>query len=268
MNAVFATVFARGFIKCIAFVMTFSIEVSVHASELNIQQEPHDCLATKDVCAIQNLNESGFEVKIGDAVVTLDRASSLIRQSTNEIRLVSGTAWIQAQSMFIVTTEYGSVKNLISSGSEGALDGGDFWVSKNSQGLTAIAISADVELAPKGSNERLLVSQGLQNTLGHIGFNGQAATGIPLPIPFKDHVFRWARLYRGPKKDFEPQVDRFRAKWQQATEASAEINRSLYARKVASVDQAKRIEDDKKAKVEAENLALRKMFRQRMLNGT
>ncbi len=244
--------------KAVVFIMTFSLEASVHAGTSDLQQEPHDCLSSKNVCAVQNLNEGGFEIKIGDSVVTLDRASSLIRKSDSEIRLVTGTAWIKTKSAFVVSTEFGTVMNLAE---------GDFWVVKSFQYLTAMAVSTDVELAPKGSHEKLLVSQGLLNTLGQIGFDGQSSTGIPMPIPFKDHVMRWARLYHGPKKEFEHQVDVFHEKWQKATVASAEINRSLYIRKVASVLNAKQLDDAKRAKVQAENLALRNMFRQRMLNG-
>jgi hypothetical protein len=244
--------------KALVFFMTFSLEVSVHAAESELLQEPHGCFASKGVCALQNINDGGFEFKIGQTIVTLDRDSSLIRKSDSEIRLVKGTAWIKAKSAFVVGTEFGTAKNL---------EDGDFWVTKSAQALTAIAISTDVELAPKGSIERLLISQGLQNTLGQIGFNGQATTGIPMPIPFKDHVMRWARLYRGPKKDFERQLDVFHEKWQRASEASAQINRALYDRRVASVEEAKRAEEAKRSKVEAENQALRKMFRQRMLNG-
>ena len=96
MRAVFA--------KALVFMMTFSLEVSVHAADLDLQQEPRGCLATKNVCAIQNLNDRGFEIKIGDAVITLDHASSLIRKSNSEIRLVGGTAWIKATSSFIVSS--------------------------------------------------------------------------------------------------------------------------------------------------------------------
>jgi hypothetical protein len=252
-------------VKALLFVSTFSLEITVHAADKSVPieiqttlQEPHNCLATKDVCAVENLGETGFDVKVGDSIVTLDHGSSLIRKSDNEVRMIKGTAWIKAEKTMVVSSEYGAFQNVGS---------GDFWVTKTSTQVTAMAVSSDVEIKPRGSQETLLISQGLQNSLSQVGFNGQAATGIPMPIPFKDHVMRWGRLYRGPKKAFESSVDEFHVKWEAATEAAAVIHHSLYDRVIASADQEAKAEAAKKAKIEAENQALRDMFRKRILQG-
>jgi hypothetical protein len=233
------------------FLVTFVLEVHVHAATL-VTQEPPRCLQTKNVCAVGNDDERGFEMKVGDADVTLDRGSAVIRKSDREIRLVKGTVWIRGN--LTVTSEFGSARSV---------EAGDFWVSKNPNEMAVMAVSTDVELQARGSSETLTVSEGLQNTLGEIGFNGQASTGLPMPIPFKDFVMRWGRLYKGPKKAFETQVDSFHAKWEEATQASATINKALFDRKVASIEEAARSEAEKKAKVEAENRSLREMFRRK-----
>jgi hypothetical protein len=241
-------------LRLVLFLLTFTLEVHVYAASVPIQ-EPRGCLQTKDVCALENADERGFEFEIDGATVTLDRDSAVIRKSPGEIRIVRGTAWVHAHAKpFLVSSEFGGVRSV---------GEGDFWVTKSTSELTAMAVSTDVELSPRGSQETLTVTQGLQNTLGKVGFDGQASTGLPMPIPFKDHVLRWGRLYKGPKAEFEAQVDRFHAKWQEAAQESAAINKAVFDRKIAAVEEAARIEAEKKAKVEAENRALREMFRRR-----
>ena len=241
-------------LRALLFLVMFTLEVHVDASEPPIQ-EPHGCLKTKNVCALENHDERGFEFEMGAVKITLDRDSALIRQSANEVRIVKGTIWIRAsEAPFSVSSEFGSAKNR---------GEGDFWVSKSAAELSVMAVSADVELSPRGSKETLTVSPGLQNTLGKIGFNGQAATGLPMPISFKDHVLRWGRLSKGPKAEFEAQLEKFHATWEEAAQESAAINKAVYDRKIASVEEAARLEAEKKAKVEAESRALREMFRRR-----
>lgn len=242
--------------KVAAFIVAFTLNVQVHASEIQL---PAGCLTdAKAVCAVENPNEQGFEVKVGESTVVLDHASSLVRTSEHEIRLVKGTAWVKATGLVTVQSEFGAVANVGS---------GDFWVTKTKSQITALAVSTDVNLRPKGSQETLLVSQGLQNTLGQVTFGGVAETGIPMPIPFKEHLFRWARLYRGDKKEFETQVDKFHETWTDASRASAQINQQLFERKVASVDELAKAEEAKRSKVQSEQNQLRQMFRKRMLQG-
>ncbi len=239
------------------FVTTFSVEITIHASEL-VLQEPIGCLVRSSVCAIENTAQSSFELKLGASVVVLDTGAVVIREANDVIRLVKGTAWIKAQSTMHVRSEFGEVSNS---------SDGEFWVSRTSENLTAAATSAILLLSPKGSNEKLQIDPGLQNTLGAIDFNGRATTAVPMPIPFKDHVMRWARLFHGSKKQFEDQVDKFHKQWVSASQASAELNQRLYSRKIASVESEKAARAAKARKIEAENRELRALFRQRTLDG-
>jgi hypothetical protein len=236
------------------FLVTFTLEIHVYAAQVPMQ-EPSGCLKTANVCAIENHDERGFEFPVGGATITLDRDSAVIRKSEKEIRLVKGTVWIRAgDKPMTVSSEFGSAVNL------GA---GDFWIVKSANELVAIAVSAEVEIAPRGTGEPLTIHRGLQNTLGKVGFNGVASTGLPMPIAFKDHVLRWGRLYRGSKAAFEKQVGVFYTQWEEATQESAEVNKAVYDRKIASIENARRLEAEKKAKVQSENQVLRDLFRRR-----
>lgn len=264
--------------QLLLFLATFVLEVRVKAStheepaavkqeahapakkvEVLVQQEPFECLKTKAACAIKTREGQSFELELDSKTsIVLDHSSALIRISNNEIRLVSGSVWVKAQETFKVKTEFG---DLVSS------TPGEFWVTRTKERVTAKATEATVQLLPRGSQDRLILDSGLQNYIGSIGLDGKAETGVPLAIPFKDHVIQWARVYRGPKKDFEEKLEAFHGRWKQATVESAEINKALYTRMVSSADEEKAATDAHEAKVQAEREANRKFFRSRVFDG-
>ncbi len=242
----------------LVFIATFSLEVTVRAQEF-ITQEPLKCLArATSVCAIENSSSIGFEVKMGSSTLILDQGAAIIRQADDELRLIKGTIWIKAASTIRIRSEFGEIANS---------EPGDFWISRTSEVMTGSAISTPLQLSPRASKDTLEVAPGLQNTIGAIGFDGQATTSIPLPIPFKDHILRWARLYHGPKKQFESEVAEFHDRWLKASETAADISQTLYERQVASVENAKAARAAQVKKANAENNELRSLFRKRSLEG-
>lgn len=246
----------RSALRIALFLTFFLLEMTVHAEPKakDHLEEPAACLTSEGVCAVQSLSSKGFRLELGETHVTLDEGASVIRKSKSEVRLVAGTIWVQGA--LIVETEVGRI--------EGA---DEMWVQKSDQGVTVMVVRGLAKLKPRGSSETLEVHEGLQNTIGDVGFNGIAQTGLPLPIAFKDFVLRWGRLTDQSKSDFESSVDRFHAKWSRASALSAETNRLLFERKRASLDADARSAEEKATKAQASENALRQMFRKRMLEG-
>lgn len=273
----------RVFIQLLLFLATFVLEVRVRAEAahdahpapheaksqahssghespvLIVQQEPANCLKGKLACAVRTREGQTFELVLDEkTTVVLDFLSSIIRISNKEIRLVSGSVWIKSQGDFQVHSEFGDVVSTTP---------GEFWVTRTKERVTAKATEATVELRPRGSKENLTVDPGLQNTIGLIGLDGKAETGIPLAIPFKEHLNQWARVYRGPKKTFEEQVQAFHERWTSAAVESAVINKAIHDRMISSADEEKAVEDAREAKVRAQREADRKFFRSRVFDG-
>lgn len=247
---------ANFLVQALVFILCFTLEVTVHA----LTQEPTGCFARLEsvVCALENDGRGPVELKLGSTVITLDEGSAVLRSSKNEVRLIKGTVWVRAGDKFRVRSEFGDFENR---------DSGDFWVSRTRTQVTASAISTTVLMNPRGSKESLEIAAGLKNFLGEIDFSGRAATGIPVAIAFKDHVARWARLYRGPKPEFEAAVGQFHQQWVQATHESAELNQTLFNRVIASVDEQNRQIASKAEAAAKENRELRELFRRKALGG-
>lgn len=252
--------------QVLLFLATFVLEVRVKAStnepvktEIIVQQEPFGCLKSSAACAIKTRENQSFELELDSKTsVVLDHSSSIIRISSNEIRIVSGSVWIKAQEKFQVKSEFGDVVSSTP---------GEFWVTRTKDRVTAKATEATVELLPRGTSDRLTTDSGLQNYIGSIGLDGKAETGIPLAITFKDHLVQWARVYRGPKNEFEAKLAAFHARWKAATLESADINKALYTRMVSSADEEKAAVDAHETKVRLEREANRKLFRSRVFDG-
>ena len=260
------------FFGFLGFIVAFSFEIRVRAevAELpnaaSIQEQPEKCLDSNETCAVRTENGEKFVLELGpedkpSVIVHMDQDSAVIRISEKEIRLIQGTIWVQAEKPFTVRSEFGDAH----------VEKGDFWVTHRAHQIlisaTGPKAGTNVELRPRGSGEAIYVAPGMENWIASVGVDGKAETGLPTAIEFHQHLERWARLYPDKKQKFEKDVEKFRAIWQNASAQAAEIHRSLFERKVASVEsaQARRIEARHKA--EDHDRALRDMFRKRILDG-
>ena len=263
--------FHKLFFGALGFFVAFSFEIRVRAevAELpnakTIQEQPDQCLESSGVCALRTEAGEKYVLELGDdrdkpsVTVYMDQETALIRVSDKEIRLVKGTVWVQAESSFTVHSEFGDAR----------IQKGDFWVKHQ---VHKIVISAtgpkageNVELFARGSSESLLIEPGMENWIASVGTNGKAETGLPTAIEFAPHLERWARLYPDKKQAFEKDVEKFKAVWQKASVHAAEIHRSLFERKVASVEFEQARKAEQRRKVEDHDRALREIFRKRVL---
>lgn len=293
------TLVSRIAAHALAFVVAFSIEVRVHASEPNpaehaeishddhaedpkekpskddvtssdsspVQmaqaeaplQEPANCVSSKLACAVRTEPNEKFEWKFGDTTLTLDRSSGVLRETTGLARLIDGTVWVQTKSKFTVRTEFGDVK----------LEGpGEVWVSRDDGRIVVSATSNDVILRPRGSKEDLLVEVGNENWMGKVAAKtGEAETGLPTAIPLREHIERWARLYPGKVKDFRIAVRSFHGRWSSAADKAAALHRAEFERKIASVEAENARRAEAARKREIEDKKLRDLFRKKVFDG-
>lgn len=172
-------------VRILIFLMTFSLEVRVHAAEsaqlplaASVFQEPENCQVENSTCAIGTPAGSKYKLNVGDSTVWLDQSTSVVRTSASEIRLVAGTIWVQAKGEFSVKTEYGVAR----------VREGEFWVTRDRDRMTVAATGPQVELQPRGSRESLFVLTGMENSMGRVTPEGVAETGLPQAIGFDAHV--------------------------------------------------------------------------------
>lgn len=243
------------------FFLTFSIEVRVKAEVVQLSdavspvQEPRGCLDEGSVCAVRTRDGEKFVLTAGTSELTLDQSSTVVRLSPTEARLVWGSAWVRAKGGFTVRSEFGDAK----------IQGGEFWITKTEERIIVSAISADVEVSPRGSSEKVLVEPGEENWVSRVDASGSAQVGVPRAISFPEHVARWARLYSGGKKSFAKAVKEFHAAWLKASERSANLHKELMARKIASVEEEKSRRETARRRQAEEERKLREMFRRKVL---
>jgi hypothetical protein len=265
---------ARIFLHFASFALAFSIEVRVEASERvdlgsaktrlpvarKVVQEPAGCLTANGSsvtqgCAIGTASNERFTLLLESSSIALDRSTSVIRENSTLIRLLNGAIWVRSKGDLTVQTEFGEAK---------IESEGEMWVRRSKDQMIVSATDVPVLLIPRGGKEALVIEMGLENEVGRVGKKGQAETGLPTPIDFRDHVERWARLYDGDKKSFEEKVRQFHSLWQEAGHRASEIHRQLHARKLASMAEDKKKREKARSAEESRNRDLREMLRRRV----
>lgn len=219
-----------------------------------IQEEPKNCLLETSRCAVRTRIGEKFKLSVGESVVHLDQQTAVVRLSAESVRLISGAIWVQAKSPFTVQTEFGEMKT----------EPGEMWVHRTSEYVYANASVNRVLIFARGAKSELWVEPGWENWIGRVGRNGVAETGVPKPIHFETYIERWARLHVGSKTSFEKAVKDFHRTWSVAVKEAAEVHQALYERKMASLEAAEQREKERRERIEAENRALREMFRRRL----
>ncbi|MES2856055.1 MAG: hypothetical protein V4692_09335 [Bdellovibrionota bacterium] len=259
-------------LRLLGFVLAFTLEVRVaSASEPQVEtsrlhnskqvlQEPRNCIATlgarsqKSICAVKTASAEKFEIKVSKGVVVLDQETAVI-VSNDEVTLVDGTLWIHAGAQISIRTEFGVAK----------VDG-EAWVTRSPNRMSVSSVGGNVQLIPRGSVESLAIDSGLENFVGGVQKDGSSETGLPVAIPFADHLARWARLYPGTKAEFEEDVKRFHSTWVEASKQASEVHRTLLDRRVAGIEEQERQKAARRNKIELENRELRNLFRKKFFD--
>lgn len=255
---------SRVFYQILCFLISFTLEVRVHAREAvqlpiahDVQQEPENCIIESSICAVRTRLGEKYKLVVGETSIVLDQQTTVLRLSATEVSLVAGVIWVQAQGRFIVKTEFG----------EAQVDKGEFWVRRANEKMFVSATDVSVLLRPRGADEQLIVERGWENWLSRVDKTGRAESGLPTPIEFVPHLERWARLHSGSRKAFEKDVGKFHSYWREASEQAAAIHKALFERKVAALEAEKDREARRRRQVEARNRELNDIFRKRVFEG-
>lgn len=251
-------------LRLFLFVFVFTVDVRVLAKTVQIPeardllQEPAGCLKSAPMatesCAVGTRAWEKGTLSFGDSTVVLDRSTAILLLGANEIRLVSGQIWLKSKSVFEVRTEFGSMK----------VEPGEYWFDRDRERVRVGVIQGTARLYPRGAQDVLEVTPGLENWLGKVDASGEAQRGIPVVIQFKPHLQRWARLYAGTLKDFEKDVRDFHEVWLAASEYASEIHKALFERKVASLRAEHEKLEAARRRTEARTRELLRMFREKV----
>jgi hypothetical protein len=221
----------------------------------DVLQLPAGCLkAQTGECAVSTRAGERYVLTFGHSKLTMGSRTAIIVDDQSRVSLVRGVVWIEAGAAMTVRSEYGEARS----------GRGEFWIVKSQDRVTVTAVDGEVELRPRGASDSLWLLPGLENHMGHVRSDGVAATGVPVPLNWRVHIRRWARLFDGSPAEFKERVMDFQEKWQGATLQAAAIHGELLARKVASLEAEHAAREDHRRKVEARNREMVEMFRRRV----
>jgi len=245
----------RAIARLALFILIFSLEIRVRAAI----EEPALCWKSAEggACAVRTAPGERLELALGSGRLVLDGSTTLVRVKKGELKLLSGQVWARVDAPLTVGSEFGKL----------SIDHGEFWVSRARDRVTGSAVSGVLKMSPRGGGEELEIPPGLENWLGKVQLGTRRAhTGVPMAIPFGQHLSRWARLYTGGRAQFAKEAEAFHETWRQATAEAAGLHQELHARKMASIKEQQSKEAAARRKVEARNRELIEMFKRKVFD--
>lgn len=242
-------------LKALLTILVFALEVRVHART----EEPEGCWKKEGPCALRSGGDEILRLPLAGGELVLDEATTVVRLAKDQLRVLAGTAWVRAEEPLSVTSEFG----------EYTLAKGEFWITRTRERVTGSTVSGTLVMRPRSKDahaaEELEIPAGLENWMGRVqAGTGKAQTGVPMPIPLKSHLSRWARLFKGTREQFAAQAESFFEIWSLAARDSAEIHQKLVERKLAALDAERARKAEVSRQVEVRNRELIEIFRQRV----
>lgn len=271
----------RFFLFLIGFMIGFTLEVRVEANERvqlipidlkkekdnklssALLQEPRECLDSKKTCALRvgarrlfvYEPTAGRQWTAGENTIVL-RLDDCAHDSSCRMRFIEGVVRITGEET-LVETDLGDLKAR-----------GEVFIERHGSKLLVVN-TGDQPLLFKGRgwvNERAIPS-GVEVTLDLPNVkNGKTSVNLPLPLDFEKQVVREARFYTGKRADFPAHLEEIAKRRIEAAGEIAALHQEVVERKIASIDEAAKAVQAKRAEREARDRELRALFRRKVLN--
>ncbi|HEX4926288.1 MAG TPA: hypothetical protein VFV50_19495 [Bdellovibrionales bacterium] len=247
--------------RVLLFVLASIVEVQVRAAIVMLPnqdvvlQEPADCLFKESMCAMKTKPGHKFETKIGSTSLILGSDTIIVRTAQDSLLLVQGEVWVKAAGEFHVRSEYGEVK---------LNEDGEAWFVRGEKRVLVRTLREGSVVIARNSQEHMLLLQGFEIAMEGVTASGHGRLSVPTVINFRDHLRRWARLYRGPKKEFVNELQRFEPVLREAAIQSSDLHVEMAKRRIASEQAELDRQLEEQRRIERENARLRKLFRDRL----
>ncbi len=246
--------------RVLIFLLVFTVEVKVIAARISLPavkvpvQQPNDCLKSSDICAIKTPEFGKYSLTLPGADIILDANTTVVRVTSTEVKLITGTLWIKSKADTKISTTFGDANSA-----------GEFWVRTDVDKMLVSSVEGSVTLTGKDKKTVIRLDEGEENWIGGIARNGESTSGVPKAIAFEDHLLRWARLYSGSKTQFELDVKSFHSRWSRQLASVADYHKQLADRRLKVIDEEHSKRAQAKAQEEARSKELRSLYRRKHL---
>jgi hypothetical protein len=233
------------------FLLGFSLDVRVHAAVL---QQPAQCLQKETKpCAI--FARSGIYTLKGQGwSFRLQEGGAVTLINANRIRLVTGRLDVTAKANLLVETLYGDV----------AVQGGEALLDMTSKAVKVFGLSDSVKYRPRGADDFSVLAVGFQQSMGRVDHTGVAVSGYGSPAVTDQLVPLWSGFYS--KNEINLLKDRLKAfqpAWHRAVEAAGPWYKETAQRQIASLEEQRRKERQRREALLKDQQFYREMFRRR-----
>lgn len=239
----------RSLARILLAFFAFTIEVKVKAE---IIEWPSGCLKTDQTCAIHIDTPQTFTIELGDGDLSLGKDSVVVRKGT-EAELLQGQMLVSVHSPVRVVTRYADLE----------MSSGRMLVKVDSQEVQVTALNHVVKISLKGHGEVIQLTPGFSVSVKGVDLKGFSIVEVPQPLVIDSTIRKWARLHKGDRKTLREEIGRSIESWRRAVREGGQWHQQMVERSIASHKEQEARKAAWRAKVEQENQALRRLFRQK-----
>lgn len=242
----------KPFLHLFLFLLAFQLEVRVRAADTALS-EPENCFGRKTPCAFQ-ISEDKWSFESGK-IKLHSGAGTLLEQTHKDTdwKLVSGQLWVESGPSLKVQTLTATIDG----------SSGQFWVVTDQDKVWVRNISSKVVVTFK-DRSKMELPRGFQVWVGAVNSEARVEHGMIEPVDLKEHLKQWYALYPGNKTQFLSEVQDLKDQWIDLVEKSGDLYKAVIERKMASLDEKKRQQQEAEKKKVQERQHLRQEFEKRV----
>ncbi len=221
----------RRVLQILFFLLTSVIEVHVRADDLiNFPQVtkpieiPDNCLLENAVCTIKTVPRHKYELDLEQTKLVLSSDTVFTRLSATSGAVVQGIIFVKTKEKFVLETPYGKLQS----------HDGEFLVYHQAKNVLVRVLNGEVVMQPRGHDQFVTVSAGLENWISRVDVSGRATVGIVMAVNPKAVIKDLSPIFPGTRSEFLTFMKVLRETWSSSIKESAVVYESLVKRNIAS----------------------------------
>lgn len=240
-------------VRWLMFLAAFQMEMRVRAGvPVEPIGHPEKCWTTQvGPCSVQ-AGTGSLHLK-NSALDLWGGGESLFTREADDWRFLKGNVRATALKEAELSFPYGKVKS----------KEGEFWIVEDSGNRFVIRATRGSAYVVTRDGRELEIPEGLELWVGPVSSVGTSTYGVPSLIPVEEHLRLWSQLKDLPKEKFIQSARELRERWKGRQEVASVLYDKVAQRHLASVEEQKKLDEERARAKAAERDKFRKMLYQR-----
>ncbi len=240
--------------QLLLFLAAFQMEVRVRASEPNISL-PENCIGRVSPCSFKVMTNKWSYAANSVKLRASEKTILTENVKGKEWSLIEGALWAQNASAVKIKT--------VSAEAEGS--GGQYWVFAENGHFVFRNISAKL-IVTFIDKTKMEIPRGFEVWAGGVNSEAKVEHGVVELINFKQHLKSWYELYPGTREQFISEIQDLKDQWVDSVDQSGDIYKKIVERKLAALEDQKRLRLEIQKKNEENRLRIRAEFHKRVFD--